>query len=131
MAKTFSEIKITGMDEKKSKSVAPDSNLFNIVLQLSDFAPSEWAINFGVLWMEKQENSTTMRHALAHGNCLDIECTLEEFEHEILPMLKRIVADTNQMYSENKKENESAQEHAQELATSQQLKDIKQRIKFD
>lgn len=94
---TFQDIEIVGVDEKAStRSEGAGSGLFNIELKLSRSAPSEWAQDFDQRW--QQHVYTAKRRACASGARISILCLPDELESAHVPELKKVMAETNNVY---------------------------------
>ena len=131
MTTTFTDIKIIGMDDATSRPRDPNSAIVNVAFQLSAAAPSEWANYFNQTW--QQHIYMMKRRARVFGRTLEIECVPSEIEKDHLPELKKIIAETNQAYGKyaDTQARQREAEAARNAATAQELKDVKNRLKFD
>ena len=131
MSEEFKNIKITGMDDNASNRPDPSEKLFNIVLNLSTRAPYEWADYFNRSW--QQHIYMMKRKASVSGRKLTIYCVPDELEKDHIPELNKVIAETNQRYSEylSSKNIEKQQKNQEEKAEKAALRDLKDRLKFD
>lgn len=94
---TFVNIEIVGVDEGASaRSAGPHSGLFEIALNLSASAPSEWSEYFNQRW--QQHLYMMKRRAHASGSRITILCAPDELEKDHIPELTTVIAETNDAY---------------------------------
>lgn len=131
MTATFTDIKIIGIDDAASRPRDLNSAIVNVAFQLSAAAPSEWANYFNAKW--QQHIYMMKRRAHVFGRTLEIECVPSEIEKDHLPELKKIIAETNQAYAKyaDAQARQRETESARNAATAQELKDVKNRLKFE
>jgi hypothetical protein len=91
----FADIAIVGLDEKASTR-EQGTDLFNLVLKLSAYAPSEWCDCFDSNW--QYELYSMRRRAYASGNTIRILCVPSELKTEHLPHLQSVVNTANGTY---------------------------------
>ncbi|MFH1493751.1 MAG: hypothetical protein ABIG70_03020 [Pseudomonadota bacterium] len=130
MMNEFEDIKIVSMDDAASHRPDPSMAMFNIFLNLSSSAPSEWAKYFNQRW--QQHIYMLKRKANVSGRKLEIYCVPEELEKDHIPELNKVISETNNAYRAfhiNQIQQEAAQK-AQEIAEREQLKSIKNNLKF-
>src|SRR5687767_2584694 len=96
MESDFEDIRIVGLDETASYKPDPTKALYNVVLDLSAAAPSDWAQYFNQRW--KSEFYMMKRRAQVSGRRLIIYCVPDELEREHLPHLKEVIEETNEAY---------------------------------
>lgn len=130
MTKEFEDIRIVSMDDASSHWPDPKVAMFNIVLNLSSSAPYEWANYFNQRW--KQHIYMAKRSASVSGGKLQIYCVPDELEKDHIPELNKIISETNYAYRTflNTRIQEEAARMAQEVAERDQLKSIKNNLKF-
>lgn len=118
------------MDDASSHWPDPKVAMFNIVLNLSSSAPYEWANYFNQRW--KQHIYMAKRSASVSGGKLQIYCVPDELEKDHIPELNKIISETNYAYRTflNTRIQEEAARMAQEVAERDQLKSIKNNLKF-
>jgi hypothetical protein len=98
MSEEFSDIKITGVNEDATRNTNPSLRLYDVVLNLSSSAPSEWSRYFNQRW--ENEFYMMKRIAVASAGSITIQCVLDELGKDHLPRLKSVIAETNQKYRE-------------------------------
>lgn len=96
--KNFEDIRIIDLDEKSSKRIDNNTELFEINLILSSSAPLEWADYFNKAW--KDHIYQMKREAFVSGDILTITCGPDELEEHHLPELNKIIDETNKWYKE-------------------------------
>jgi len=127
----FEGIKIVSLNDKSSVSPDPKSELMDVVLDLSSYAPDEWADYFNSRWSSNLYGFK--RTASISGDKLKIRCELGELEKEHLPALKRAIAQANSFYHEMLNSQRRADE-AQAAKVEQQnvqLAELKKKLTFD
>jgi len=102
----------------------------NIVLNLSASAPHEWASCFNSCW--RSHRYMRKRRATISGKRLEIFCVPDELEKDHLPELKKIIAETNQIYRKFLEANQQAEaaRNAKVAAEQEKLANMKKSIKF-
>jgi hypothetical protein len=131
MASNFEDIRIVGMDEAASRNPNPEKRLYDVVLTLSASAPADWAEYFNKRW--EHEIYSMKRRATVSGRRLVIHCALEELEQDHLPRLREVVAETNSAYRQylTREERLDSAARAREQSERDELRQIKDRLKFD
>lgn len=131
MTNNFEDIRIVGMDDAASRKPDAEKSLYNVVLNLSASAPSDWADYFNQRW--EREFYSKRRRARVSGRRLIIHCAAEELEEHHLPRLKEVIAETNAAYRQHvtREEQRRAAEAEREQAERDELRRIKDRLKFD
>jgi hypothetical protein len=128
---SFEDIKILEIDDTKSYKPDPTKFLFNIYLKLSDLPPSEWQQIFDA--ERRFPRHTMWRKAWIEGEYIIIHCVPDEIEKYHASDLKEDVMNSNQKYRQYM--TEEAQKEAKKTervrSESNQLKELKQKIKFD
>jgi len=96
MSKTFSNIKITGIDESASHKPRISESLYNIILNLSAAVPYEWEDYFNNTW--KQHVYMMKCRAFVAGDKLTVYTIPEELEMLHIAELKKVIDKTNKQY---------------------------------
>jgi hypothetical protein len=127
----FEDIKIIEIDD--SKSYKPDSLklLYNIYFKLSAPPPLEWQQIFEA---ERRFSRHTMwRDAWIEGEYIIINCVPDEIEKYHASDIKKDVKNTNSKYRRYLMEEaqKEAKKSEQGLSERDQLKELKQKIRFD
>lgn len=130
MTAEFEGIRITSVDADLSGGSDGNSALVDVVLTLSQSAPSDWTTYFNGRW--EQHIYMMKRRARVSGSRLTIHCVPDELEKDHLPQLKKIVDETNQRYTEYliQKERDAQRERERTEAQKAELDKLKN-IKFD
>jgi hypothetical protein len=130
MATEFEDIRITGVNTDLSGGGDSNSALVDVVLTLSQSAPSDWATYFNGRW--EHHIYMMKRRASVSGGRLTIHCVPDELEKDHLPELKKIMDETNQRFKEYlvQKERDAKRERERTEAQKAELEKLKN-IKFD
>lgn len=131
MASQFEDIKITGIDQTACSKPDPDLALLNIVLTLSAPAPSEWATYFNHRW--ERHIYMVKRRASVSGARLQIYCVPDELEHDHIPQLNSVIAETNAAYRNyrGQADRELAAQKAADARDRAAIEDLASRLKFE
>jgi hypothetical protein len=124
----MTEIKLT---EIRSVTSLPGQGLSRIVLGLSGTPPGGWGDMFRANW--KGHLYSMKRTAAVHGASIQIDAPPSELEHDHLPELKAVVAETNAQWQAHlvrvkAEENEQNRVKDKDAAT---LAELKNKLKFD
>ncbi|MGA7563785.1 MAG: hypothetical protein WBW55_11320 [Desulfobaccales bacterium] len=128
---TFEDIKILEVDDSRSYKPDPRKLLYNIYLKLSALPPLDWQQIFEA--ERRFPRHTMWRDAWIEGEYIIIHCVPDEMGRFHANDLKEDVYNSNSKYrqylmDEAKKE---AQKTDQALSERNQLKALKQKIRFD
>lgn len=96
----FVDIKISGIDKKRSFRLDQSSDIWRIYLSLSPNAPIEWCNCFEEKW--QTISSDVKRKAWCERDAIVIECVPDEIPKYHLALLKEAVAKTNLDYKASK-----------------------------
>ena len=131
MTAGFSEIKITGLDERASGPSEKGAAMMRMVLNLSSPAPSEWSDCFNSMW--KQHLYGSKRSAHAAGKQITIDCVPSELGPDHLPELKKVVSEANAAYEAhlNQKRSEEEAAEVKRTADSALLAELGKTLRFD
>jgi len=128
---TFEDIKILEIDD--SKSYKPDSSklLYNIYLKLSVSPPLEWQQIFEAERRFPRHNM--WRYAWVEGEYIVIHCVPDEIEKYHANDIKEDVKNANSKYRQYLMEEarKEARKTEQAISEHNQLKKLKQKIRFD
>jgi hypothetical protein len=128
---TFEDIKISEIDDSKSYKPDPTKLLYNIYLKLSDSPPTEWQRIFEA--ERRFPRHTMWRDAWIEGEYIVVHCVPDEIEKYHANDLKEDVTNSNLKYRQYL--TEEAQKEAKKadraLSERNQLKELKQKIRFD
>jgi len=128
---TFEDIKILEIDD--SKSYKPDTSklLYNIYLKLSSPPPSEWQQIFEA--ERRFPRHTMWRNAWIEGEYIIIHCVLDEIKKYHANDLKEDVGNSNSKYRQylTEEAQKEAKKAEREMSERNQLKELKQKIRFD
>lgn len=130
MTSPFTPIKITTLDDQASHA-SGDGNLMNLVLKLSDAAPSDWITLFNNAWA--QHFYMMKRKARASGSTITVTATGGELEDGLLAELKKVVGQTNEAYSKMyaARQAEESERLAAQRKQADDLTALKKRLDFD
>jgi hypothetical protein len=128
---TFEDIKILEIDDSRSYKPDPRKLLYNIYLKLSALPPLDWQQIFEA--ERRFPRHTMWRDAWIEGEYIIIHCVPDEMGRFHANDLKEDVYNSNSKYrqylmEEAKKE---AQKTDQALSERNQLRELKQKIRFD
>lgn len=128
---TFEDIKILEIDDSRSYKPDPRKLLYNIYLKLSTLPPLDWQQIFEA--ERRFPRHTMWRDAWIEGEYIVVHCVPDAMEKYHANDIKEDVNKSNSKYrqylmEEAKKE---AQKAEQALSESNQLKELKQKIRFD
>lgn len=127
----FEDIKILEIDDSKSYKPDPSKLLFNIYLELSASPPLEWQQIFEA--ERRFPRHTMWRKAWIEREYIVIHCVPDEIEKYHADDIKEDVKNSNSKYRQYLME--EAQKEAKKIDQTRsehnQLKDLKQRIRFD
>ncbi|MBU1421633.1 MAG: toll/interleukin-1 receptor domain-containing protein [Bacteroidetes bacterium] len=128
---TFEDIKILEIDDSKSYKPDPSKLLYNIYLKLSASPPSEWQQIFEA--ERRFPRHTMWRDAWIEGEYIVIHCVPDEIEKYHADDIKEDVKNSNSKYRQYLMEEarKEAKKTDQALSERNQLKDLKQKIRFD
>lgn len=126
----FEDIKITGLDDARSRRTDPNKAMYDMYLTLSERAPDVWG---RILEEEhKSQWDNHWRTVRASGSHIIVHCPPDEIERH-LETLKREVTSTNAKYRSYlaAKEQEQARKAEADQAERARLAGIKDKLKFD
>lgn len=127
----FDDIRITGLDDKKSYKPDANMKLYNLYLTMSSNPPTEWQQIFEA--ERRFPRHSMWRRAWIEGEYIVIHCVPEELEKYHLNDLRQDVKNANIKY--RKYLTELAQmelrEVKREKEESEQIDDLRRRLKFD
>jgi hypothetical protein len=128
---TLNPIRIVGIDANESRGIDSGSAVQSIALELSTDAPGKWAEYFNDLWARHIYGMKSA--ANVSRNRLYITCVPADLEHQHLPELKKIVADTNNLYARlaTDRMHQLDAATARKAAQENEIAELKRRIKFD
>ena len=126
----MTDIRIKELDDTAS-GPSGEGALVRLVLKLSQSAPEPWSTYFNQAW--QQHIYMMKRRARVYGDSLEIVCMPEELEKDHVPELKKVIAETNEAYKKYAAQRERARQVEEEQAKrqTQQLSELKKRLKFD
>jgi len=127
----FEDLKIIEIDDSKSYKPDPTKLLYNIYLKLSAPPPLEWHQIFEA--ERRFPRHTMWRHAWIEGEYIVIHCVPDEIEKYHANDIKEDVKSANSKFRQYLTEEAQKEEKKSEqaLAERNQLKDLKQKIRFD
>ena len=128
---TFEDIKILEIEDSKSYKPDPSESLYNIYFKLSTSPPSDWQKIFEA--ERRFPRHTMWRDAWIEGDCIVIHCVPDEIEKYHADDIREDVKNSNFKYrqylmEESRKEAKKAD---RVLSERNQIKELKQKIKFD
>lgn len=128
---TFEDIKILEIDDSQSYNPDPSKLLYNIYLKLSASPPSEWQQIFEA--KRRFPRHTMWRDAWIEGEYIVVHCVPDEIEKYHANDLKDDVKNSNAEYRQYLTEEAQKEAKKSERALSErnQLKELKQKIRFD
>lgn len=128
---TFEDIKIVEIDDSKSYKPDPLKLLYNIYLKLSASPPLEWQQIFEA--ERRFPRHTTWRDAWIEGEYIIVYCIPHEIEKHHADDLKEDTRNSNLKYRQYLMEEaqKEAEKREQALSESNQIKKLKQKIRFD
>ena len=128
---TFEDIKILEIDDSESYKPDPSKLLYNIYLKLSASPPSEWQQIFEA--ERRFPRHTMWRKAWIEGEYIVVHCVPDEIEKYHANDLKDDVKNSNAKYRQYLTEEAQKEAKKSERALSErnQLKELKQKIRFD
>lgn len=127
----FEDIRIIGLDEHKTHNPDTKKALYNVYLQLSGVPPSEWQMIFEE--ERRFPRHTMWRRAWAEGQYIVVHCVPSEVEKYHLSDLKQDVTNSNAKYRQylTEQSRKETRELERQQAESRQVKDLKDRLKFE
>jgi hypothetical protein len=127
----FEDLKIIEIDDSKSYKPDPTKLLYNIYLRLSASPPLEWQQIFEA--ERRFPRHTMWRDAWIEGEYIVVHCVPDEIEKYHANDLKKDVKNSNLKYRQYLTEEAQKEAKKAERALSErnQLKELKQRIRFD
>lgn len=130
MSRQFEPIKIVGLDVEGSRPSGKGA-LKNIPLKLSAAVSYDWASSFNVHW--RQHFYMQKRAADASGDRITVTCMEDELADGLLDELKKVVAETNQVFQAALDEaaGQEAIKTAKDAADRQALADVAKKLNFD
>lgn len=128
---TFEDIKILEIDDSRSYKPDPTKLLYNIYLKLSDSPPTEWQQIFEA--ERRFPRHTMWRDVWIAGEYIVVHCVPDEIEKYHATDLKEDVRNSNLKYRQYLTEEAQKEAKKAERALSErnQLKELKQKIRFD
>lgn len=130
MSSEFEDIRIVAMDDEASYKSEPNTQMINVVLNLSASAPHEWASYFNSRW---QHHFYMMkRRASVSGKRLEIYCVPEELQQHIRE-LNKVIAETNAAYQSHTQQIQAAEAERATVETREraELANLKSKLNFD
>jgi hypothetical protein len=126
----FQYIKIVDLDEEAS-GPSGEGALMRTILKLSETPPPEWSEYFNQAW--QQHIYMMKRRARVIGDWIEIICMPAELQHDHIPELNKVIAQTNAAYSSHAADQESRREAIENETArqKQQLSELKSKLKFD
>lgn len=127
----FEDIRIVGLDDRRSHKPDPSKLLFNMYLTLSAVPPEEWQRIFEA--ERRFPRHTMWRGAWIEGQSIVIHCVPEEIDKYHLQDLKEDVRNSNSKYRQYLMEEAQAEARKtqKEQAERDQLAALKRRLRFD
>jgi len=128
---TFEDLKIIEIDDSKSYKPDPTKLLYNIYLKLSASPPLDWQQIFEA--ERRFPRHTMWRDAWIEGEYIVVHCVPDEIGKYHANDLKEDVKNTNSKYRQYLMEEaqKEAKKSEQALSERNQLKELKQKIRFD
>jgi hypothetical protein len=130
MTTEFIDIIIVSFNDSLTRSAGSHSLETIVVLDLSTSPPPEWANDFN------NDSDVSLygsgRNAFIKEGRLEICCTLDKFENDHLPVLKKVIAATNEAYRKKLDQRQRERESLASKRTSERekLAELKKNIKL-
>ena len=127
----FDDIRIVGIDEKRTHNPDPTKLLFNVYLNLSSEPSSDWVEIFNA--ERRFPRHTMWRRAWIESKNIIVHCALDELEKYHLEDLQQDVDTTNKKYRQylGEKAQQKAKTGLEEREVRDTLKELKRRLKFE
>ncbi|HHT9105618.1 MAG TPA: toll/interleukin-1 receptor domain-containing protein [Candidatus Wujingus californicus] len=128
---TFEDIKILEIDDGKSYKPDPTKLLYNIYLKLSESPPTDWQQIFEA--ERRFPRHTMWRDSWIEGEYIVVHCVPDEIGKYHANDLKEDVRNSNAKYRQylTEEARKEAKKAERALSERNQLKELKQKIRFD